>query len=371
LLPAVAALALLLPQQPTNYNLLWYYIGDPAAKTSHLAFPVLQDRLDPPKYSPKKFGTDDPQPYEFDWEALGYTKYTDEDPSWLLKFRIFSQERKAQGDRAPMVARMLVRLWDLDYRKFKFDHPLAYNSGIVDVYLCWGGTAGGEQRFDLDTEGKPPQVRKVNTIYVYDLGSFTDPLEMAREVAHEYGHAVLPAVGGFVQPEDWANGYLGEKLFLRWARDEMAAGRLSSEDVMGASLKALDGWVKKNVDPLVLPNATGGPQFGLLEGTGQGPMDAYNGLVLYADQILPPAVVAKSLKVMGSTKAKDYPGALVLACEQAGRVVVEPPAALPLKDFWVPLGDGKVTGAKVVRKDREWALIRPGIGAITLVYEGS
>ena len=42
--------------------------------------------------------------------------------------------------------------------------------------------------------------------------------EACRELAHEYGHAVLPAIGGFKSPEDWANGYLGERLFLRWLR---------------------------------------------------------------------------------------------------------------------------------------------------------
>lgn len=344
------------------------FLGDIKDPKTNLAFSVPQDRLDPPKFSPQKFGDSDPQPYEFDWEVLGYGRIPT-DTEFKEKFRVFTQIPTTQKNPAPSVARMLLRLWDMNYRRFKFDHKPVYNGGVVDVYLCFGGEPGGQQRFDIDYEGKPPREEKVDTIYIFDLASFTDPVEMAREVAHEYGHAVLTPVGGFQTPEDWGNGQLGEKLFLRWCRDEMAAGHITSEDVMGASLKGLDGWVKRRVDPLVVNEAANAPDlFDLLLGQGQGAMDAFTGLVCYADTIFPEDVVGRSLKLMQSTSAGDYPPALLEACEEKQRVVLGIPDLLQGKDLWVPLGKGTVQGGQVIRRRGDWALIRPGLTATTLIY---
>jgi hypothetical protein len=379
MLTAIASLATLAltqtpTQQPSNSlavqqnNYKVFSLGDPDKPSTHLLFYVHLDRSNPPKYSPKKFGTDDPEPYEFDWEIEGLAKKHDSDP-FEMRFHVYSQEYKPDGDIAPQVMRMLLHLWDLNYRKFKFDHQEIYNN-IVDVYLCWGGTAGGEQRMDLDWDNqKPPRQVKVNTIYIYDINSFTNPIEMAREVAHEYGHAVLTPVGGFVDPEDWGNGQLGEKLFLMSCRQEMAHDRLAPADVMGATLPMLNAWLKKNVDPLVYQDATEGPQFGLLMGQGQASMDAFTGLVCYADTLFGDQVTGLSLKLT-SQQAKDYPGALLTACEQVGHVIVAIPEALKGKDIWVPLGSGKVTGATVVKRNGDWALIRPGVVATTLIYGG-
>lgn len=355
-----------LPAQQNNY--LMVSLGDPDKPSTHLRYYIHLDRSNPPKYSPKKFGTDDPQPYEFDWEIDGLGKHRDGD-QFNQVFRVFSQERKEEGDVAPKVMRMLLNLWSLDYRKFKFDHQVLYN-GVVDVYLCWGGNPGGEQRMDLDWDtSKPPRQVKVNNIYIYDINSFTNPIEMAREVAHEYGHAVLTPVGGFVDPEDWGNGQLGEKLFLMSCREEMAHGRLVPDDVMGATLPMLNAWLKKNVDPLVYEDATEGPQFGLLDGEGQASMDAFTGLACYADTLFGDQVAGLSLKLT-SQQAKDYPGAILTACEQVGRVIVGIPEGLKGKDLWIPLGKGKVTGATILKRKGDWALIRPGVVATTLIYGG-
>jgi hypothetical protein len=344
------------------------FFGDPKLPTTHLMYSVHLNRLDPPKYSPKKFGDTDPMSFEFDWEVDGYSKRSPEANRMDLLFRVFSQDRKEKNDKAIEAADMLVHLWDLAYRKYKVDHLPLYEKE-VDVYLCWGGTPGGEQRLDIDqTLQKPAKDRKVNTIYIYDLASFSNPIEMAREVAHEYGHAVLAQVGGFKTPEDWGNGQLGEKLFLSWCRDEMLAGRLAPKDVMGATLPMLDDWVKKNVDPLIISNALNGPSFGLLDGTGQGSMDAFTGLVCYADSIFPNDLVGMSLRLMETNRAQDYPAALLLACQNKKRVVVSIPEILKGKDFWVPLGSGSVNGGEIVKKNGDWALIHQSGVFITLLY---
>jgi hypothetical protein len=72
----------------------------------------------------------------------------------------------------------------------------------VDVWLCQEGKPGAEQYHD--------------SIYLYAAAQDRPPAEWVREIAHEYSHLALPEVGPFTAPERWANGYLGERLFLKW-----------------------------------------------------------------------------------------------------------------------------------------------------------
>jgi hypothetical protein len=364
MLSLVVALSLLsAEQQEIRGHLRW--LGDPALPTTRLAMFVHEDRLDPAKLSPKKF---DGQPFEFDWLVSGYAKIHEVDPAPVLRFRVFSQERRPEGDRGFLTARMALRMWEYQKARWDYDHANYYNRGIVDFYLCWGGEAGGEQRFDSDVDGNPPTARPVNTIYIYDINSFIDPVEMAREIAHEYGHATLAQVGGFVEPEDWANGYLGEHLFLRYLRDQMQAGRLEPIDVMGATLPQLDRWVKQNSDPLLLRGATNGPEFGLLAGKGPSAMDAFLALSVYMEAILPPRTYARAFKLIGSQSAKDYPRALVMAAAEREKLVLEIPKLLQGKNLWVPLGArGKVTGADIVKREGDWAVIKPTMGPVVIV----
>ena len=309
-------------------------------------------RLEPAKLSPREV---DGKHWEFDWLTSGYGKVREGQQD--LRFRVFSQERKQQNDVAFNVATMDLRIWQLLYHKYKIDHQDMGNGlKLVDEYLCWGGTAGGEQLFGEDTEAG--HTHRVNTIYIYDIASFKDPMEMAREVAHEYGHAVLPAAGGFETPEDWANGYLGEKLFLRWLRDAYLSRRIDSTAVMNVPFDTLDKWVKKNVDPLVLDAASHAPNKALLAAHGQKAMNAYMGLVLYADAVLPNSMVARAFKLTGSTSARDYPDALVEACSE-GSYTIFPPQILNGKKLWLPLGKSKVQGGKVTARSGSWAEVQP------------
>ncbi len=314
------------------------------------------------KLSPKKFG-DPAIAWEFPWVISGFVTDPAVPGQQNLRFRVYSQERKAKDDRAPMVARMLLRLWELNQKRLQLDHAMDYNRKILDVYLCWGGKAGGEQLFDLDSQGERP--RKVNTIYFYDLNSFTDPVEMAREVAHEYGHATLPAVGGFKDPEDWANGYLGEKIYLTYMRDEIRKGRLAAGDTMGATADQLDQWLKTNVDPLVHQAALDGPRADLLKAP-EPTMDRYLGLALYAQRILPPAAFARSLKLIGSVNPADYPAAVAAAADEIPQYAYSVPSELTGQAIWLPLGDSKIAGGRVLARRNEWAKVQPIQATITV-----
>jgi len=81
-------------------------------------------------------------------------------------------------------------------------HP-PYNDGRpFDVWMCDAGQMAGEQWQD--------------NIYFYDLSTQRSSIEWIREIVHEYSHLALPAVCGYTSPEYWANGYLGERLIVRW-----------------------------------------------------------------------------------------------------------------------------------------------------------
>lgn len=346
------------------------FLGEPTDPKTRLSYVMTDDKLVEPKLSPKTFG-DPPQPFQFEWAIRGDAKPADR---FVPRFLVFSQERKATGDKGSLVVRQLLRMWDFNAIKLGVDHASVYNNGVIDVYLCWGGTAGGEQLFGEDTrtakrpDGSETKVDvKVNTIYIYDLNSFTDPVEMAREVAHEYGHATLPPVSGFKTPEEWGNGYLGEKLFLRALRDDLRAGKIESGDVMGASLEQLDAWVKKNADPLEAKIAKNSPEFGLMEGEGEGAMNEYVGLNLWLQRILPPKLYAQAIRDTGSTSAKDFgPGVIRTIENSPSGIVLAFPDAFK-KGAWVPVGKCRVSGGEVQKRRGDWAFVVQGAGVVTLV----
>ncbi|HTQ10513.1 MAG TPA: hypothetical protein VMI31_10615, partial [Fimbriimonadaceae bacterium] len=304
-------------------------------------------QLDPPKIAPKLFKGD--QHWPFPWLTRGYGTMGEENVGHL-RVRVYSQERLEKNDLGPRVTRMAMQIWDRCYKRLKLDSPERFNSGIVDYYLCFDGVPGGEQETQSDEVPDPTAPggsRQItaNSIYIYQLKTFKDPVEMAREVAHEYGHAVLPDIGGFKEPEEWANGYLGEKLFLTWFKTDMAAGRLTPDDAMGASLQGISDWVAKNVDPLVQQAAYQFPAPTNIN-EAKGGMDAFLGLAMYVDEMCPSAVFLRSLtytqdahKGGAVTPPTDYADNVVLAASEVEDLTLAVPKSVfdSKKPIWIPL----------------------------------
>ncbi len=84
----------------------------------------------------------------------------------------------------------------------KTGREAANGTAPFDVWLCAKGQTGGEQWR--------------SHLYFYDIDTQRSSIEWIREIVHEYGHLALPAIGGYTAPEYWANGYLGERLIVRW-----------------------------------------------------------------------------------------------------------------------------------------------------------
>lgn len=367
MLSVLAAVAMATGQEPAAR---WMHLVEPGGKPSRLAIYVGEVPLDPPKLSPKLFG-DPPDRWQFDWIASSFGPDDDAptDPKTgerqgRIRFRVFSQVKKRDYDYTVLIARQGIRMWDVLYNKYRIRHQDVYNNGIVDYYVCFGGEAGGE--FIRGEEIVASKPVKVSTAYIYDVRSFTKPVEMAREVAHEYGHAVLPAVAGYTSPEFWANGYLGERFFMRILRDQMVRGLIGPDDVMGATLPQMEAWVKQNVDTHVIKASSEAPSVKQLEDKGKPGMDTYIGLVLYADTIFPASVVRRSMQLMGSQNAADYPNALLMATQEMPKITLAIPAYLKNKPIWIPVGNGKVAQAQVLKKDGDWQQVLPQAGGVVI-----
>jgi hypothetical protein len=104
---------------------------------------------------------------------------------------------------APLAGR-IARLLALAHQTLvqKTGQEAANGTAPFDVWLCTGGQNGGEQWR--------------SNIYFYNLETPRSSIEWIREIVHEYSHLALPAIGGYDAPEYWANGYLGERLLVRW-----------------------------------------------------------------------------------------------------------------------------------------------------------
>lgn len=354
-----------LAQDPPQTSSRLFYFGDPEKVETRLSYMVRDIEMFPPKLSPKKFG-DVPIRWEFNWVIAGYGRPEPEfKDGFKIRFRVFSQTRGSHNTYGVSSIRALLKMWDYNYRQLEKDHSKDINSRIVDLYLTFAGPmTGGEQLMDQDDEND--RERKVNTMYIYDTVNLKDMLEALREVAHEYGHATLWPIGGFKTPEDWVNGYLGEKIYLKHIRDELKAGRYETIDCFGVTLEQLDKWVKTNVDDLMQATAQNGPS-PMLTGDGQGAVDGFCGLTLYLQQILPRPTFLKIMKATEGHKTySDLPMNAVEFVSSRDQTVFDIPESYRSKPFWVPIGEGKISGGNILEKKNGWAKVQSLAGVVTV-----
>lgn len=298
--------------------------------------------LNPVKKSPLKF-TEKNIPFEFEWMTEGYAHAWSSTPEAQLRFRVFAQDRKVHSELAPQVTRTLLKLWTYNFEELKIDHKPDYARSCVDVYLCWAGQPGGEHLFDEDFQAPRGGSSKVNTIYIYDLPTFKEKMEQLREIAHEYGHATLPAVGGYDYPEYWANGFLGEKLFLS---DLCTQKDYDPDQMMGVSQAECQAWVREKARPLMFKAAQTFPNAEMFKGKGESAMNAYIGYLLWVQFCFDPKIVSRLMKINGD-KAATLPKTLNECLGDVVSVDIPVHDALRGKLIWLPDMPGKWSGATV------------------------
>jgi len=195
---------------------------------------------------------------------------------WMVRrFAVYVPDRDTLPF-ARRAARFLALLWDAANRRFG-TLARGLRKTTVDVWMTRSGEAGAEQFR--------------NNLYLYDLLSARTGIEWARELAHEYGHYLLPGASGYTEPENWANGFLGERLFLKWLADDILAGRLDATEVPFVQLADLKDYRARQVTPLIARMRADGPDNALLARTDRRAMDAFTGLLLYAEEIYGSAVL--------------------------------------------------------------------------------
>lgn len=350
-MPVLSCLALVLAQAQAEPAGKMYDLPNPFGGPPRARVMESFERMPVAKVAPKDAS------WQYDWSSSGFGKVPGDD-TFRLRTLVYSQ--KPRGDHRADVARMAMRLWELNMARLFVDNPSEY-AKVVTFYLSFGGEAGGEQVFTVDPQIQqisPGRNAKVNTVYLYDIASFKGPVQMAREVAHEFGHATLPAVGLYAAPEKWASGYLGERLYLRWIRDLMALGKLAPEDAMGATLDGLDAWVKGHCDPLEDRIATKGPDASLLAKDSAEAMDEFLGLALFMARLLGPTDLQKSFKLNGPNSGLGYLNGLRELLAARETVVYELPSAWQGRDVYLPTGGKAVKGAQVLLQRDGWTKVR-------------
>jgi len=187
------------------------FITDPAAAQNGAgdqpAENISHYRVDP-KYGadPKTYGASPKYGgWKFDYMLLAY-EYNRDKRDWSLRFRVLWQQVPGQQEQraklAQQTALVLLRDSALLHAYAGLANPRFAADGAINVWLAEKGDAGGESYND--------------SIYLQEVGTPRSPTEWVREISHEFSHQAFPVVGGYTQPEWGANGFMGERLFLRW-----------------------------------------------------------------------------------------------------------------------------------------------------------
>jgi hypothetical protein len=139
-------------------------------------------------------------------------------------------------------------------------------------------------------------------VMFYRMGEARSEGEWLRQLAHEYGHVVLPPFDGFEPPlEPFGNGKLGETLALLWAAQlpiaQMLPPNLSSSDEDGARLTAqLDGYVTREIAPALQLWNTSGPQSPLRHSGASDGLRYLRGLAVYVERVYGAHVLGAALQ---------------------------------------------------------------------------
>jgi hypothetical protein len=226
--------------------------------------------------------------------------YLDENGLLIRRFTVHVPDREALPY-ARRAGRMLALIWGSANRRFG-NLASGLRRTTVDVWMTRAGEPGGEQ------------LR--NSIYIYNFMAPRISIEWARELAHEYGHYLLPGASGYTSPENWSNGVLGERLFLKWLGEDISAGRFPEKEMPFVKEPEMNEYREKQITPLITRMQAAGPDIALLQKRDKPAMDAFTALLLYADETYGSASIMDLLDYLpqsaaAGAHAEDFLNALV------------------------------------------------------------
>lgn len=227
-------------------------------------------------------------------------------------------------------------------------------------YLGVGPAPGRYVNVWLSHHGEPGAEEHQTHIYLFAVDHDRAPAEWIRELAHEYAHIYLPPVGEYTAPEKWANGYLGERLFLKWLLLDNGMTDVWSEPVDGAA------YVANEVVPLRKRYLNAGPASPLVNRTDAEGMEFWIGQMLAVEAAHGPAVLRSLVKNYRTRQPQNVGTHLGQALRglETGRFNIDPAVCVPEKsDVEVP---GRAGAPVRVRKASYWFYLPGGSWQLTL-----
>ena len=213
--------------------------------------------------------------------------------------------------------------------------------------------------FYLDNTNPGGAKEADGAMYMLQADTPRHPLEVVREVAHEFSHLTVPGIRGFSDPrapEEWLNGYLGEVLYMGWLAEDTDQAVIPATEV-GDWSRARARVLERaflSLDPRVLQREPGRHYWELA------------GLLLYLKDLYGVRVLGRLLKVCADYQRHGVDSTDV---NLADAMAVENPTGVVIPGDLVqrlsPRGPGGTGGAdgNTLRPDeavRTWVYLRPG-----------
>jgi hypothetical protein len=205
-------------------------------------------------------------------------------------FEIYAQ-RQTLYPYAERACRLLLACYDLARTRLGLDHALRYDR-LLRVFLMTEGKAGAEQQQNL--------------MYLYDLSERVPPQEWLRELTHEYGHWILPPINSYEEPEPWANGDLGERWFTLHLVARARSEGSEPDFLMGASLSALEAYLRRTVEPLVERMAREGLHPQRWRSRRRAGYEEYLAFALYIDRVYGSERLGRAMLCAGGVEPDDF-----------------------------------------------------------------
>ncbi len=205
-------------------------------------------------------------------------------------FEIYAQ-RQTLYPYAERACRLLLACYDLARTRLGLDHALRYDR-LLRVFLMTEGKAGAEQQQNL--------------MYLYDLSERVPPQAWVRELTHEYGHWIIPPINSYEEPEPWANGDLGERWFTLHLVARARSEGSEPDFLMGASLSALEAYLRRTVEPLVERMAREGLHPQRWRSRRRAGYEEYLAFALYIDRVYGSERLGRAMLCAGGVEPDDF-----------------------------------------------------------------
>ena len=257
---------------------------------------------------------------------------------------------------ADSVARIAFRCWEQSSLALGFEVPATIDQRRIVIFLSKDGQPGGEEMTSsaVPTASGYPMA----AVFINQVGTLTDKVERMREVAHECGHVLFPAIGGFSSPESWSNGEMAERVIPAMLLRAMDAGGLTDDDVGGVPASDMRQYVERRYDTAVDELARSGPSRDLERGRDSRSFAYTVNMLCFAHAILPAAGFRRAVALGRGGDASDLARGLEEAVAEGPASGLDLPARFVGRTVWLPRRLQSGRGLRVVAHRDTWTKVQ-------------